>query len=87
MIFKKLFAALSISMCLFVLCAACSSETPNNTTNNTTGDSAVTDSMDELKEDMKDAGEKVKDTLTDDSMENSDIGSTQSGASNTQTAN
>ena len=88
MIFKKIFAALSISVCLFVLCAACSSETPDNSTNNsTTNDSAVTDSLDELKDDMKDAGEKVKDTLTDDKTETSDIGGAQSGASNSQTAN
>lgn len=81
MIFKKTFLSLVISVCLFVLCAACSSETPDNATNNnTTNDSAVTDSMDELKEDMKDAGETVKDSLTDDNMENS-------SASNSQTAN
>ena len=81
-------------LCILGMCVACSSGTTNDDTstgmNSTNGDSKVTDTMDELKDDMKNTADDVRDSMTSDSNTNNNGtngGNTNGTASNSQSAN
>ena len=62
--FKKIIAAFVASLCVMSMCVACSK---NNAATDTTDKNGLTDSMDELKDDVKDTADNIKDDIKDTS--------------------
>ena len=72
---KKFLMTLVACLCTLGMCVGCSSDKGTNDDTNTVmnsnkGDSSVTDTMEELKDDIKDSADDVKDGMTGNNNNN-----------------